>query len=147
MAVPFSNTKLRVPSGFRSLMWVLTKEVIRNGPPDVLTFSADFMDKLLHIRDNTGHDPTMQGAHAEDLFYNNYVCSQEPYQGQPSGPSSQPEPPTATLPAGEGTDNVAATSGTCEQEEIDIDLDDPGVEKAATMIQAQFRGHLVRRNE
>uniref|UniRef100_T1J7X9 Neuromodulin n=1 Tax=Strigamia maritima TaxID=126957 RepID=T1J7X9_STRMM len=32
-----------------------------------------------------------------------------------------------------------------EEEEIDIDLDDPNVEKAATKIQASFRGHMVRK--
>ena len=31
-------------------------------------------------------------------------------------------------------------------EEIDIDLDDPDVEQAATKIQASFRGHQTRKS-
>lgn len=39
-----------------------------------------------------------------------------------------------------------ATGGATDSDIIDIDLNDPEVEKAAFKIQAGFRGHLARKN-
>lgn len=73
MAVPFSNTNIRAPKGFRNVIWVLAREVIRDGPEDIVQYAADFFEKLLVIRSETDHDPAVQGAHVEDRFYNNYA--------------------------------------------------------------------------
>ena len=72
MAVPYSNTKLRVPKGFQNVLWVLTREVLREQPKNIVEFSARFLQKLLWIRCDTGHDPARHGAHSEDRYYNDY---------------------------------------------------------------------------
>ena len=58
---------------FRNVIWVLAREVIRDGPEDIVQYAADFFEKLLVIRSETDHDPAVQGAHVEDRFYNNYA--------------------------------------------------------------------------
>lgn len=50
MAVPFSNTKLRVPRGFQNLLEGLAKEVLRNQPDNINAFAAIYFDNLLKIR-------------------------------------------------------------------------------------------------
>jgi hypothetical protein len=47
-------------------------------------------------------------------------------------------------PAEEPATEAAQTTG--EEEEIDIDLEDPDVARAATKIQASFRGHKSRKD-
>ncbi|KAJ8018474.1 Sperm surface protein Sp17 [Holothuria leucospilota] len=52
MAVPFSNTKLRVPRGFQNLLEGLAKEVLRNQPDNIYAFAAVYFSNLLKIREN-----------------------------------------------------------------------------------------------
>ena len=47
MAVPFSNTKLRVPQGFMNLLEDFTREILRELPDDILNFGAKYFQKLL----------------------------------------------------------------------------------------------------
>ena len=51
MAVPFSNTKLRVPRGFQNLLEGLAREVLRNQPDNIYTFGAVYFDNLLRLRE------------------------------------------------------------------------------------------------
>ena len=44
-----------------------------------------------------------------------------------------------------GQDDKAKSIGDGKEDEIDIDLDDPDLEKAATKIQAGFKGHRARK--
>ena len=50
MAVPFSNTKLRVPLGFRNLLEGFTREVLRSQPDDIYIFGARYFEFLLASR-------------------------------------------------------------------------------------------------
>ncbi|ESO05951.1 hypothetical protein HELRODRAFT_63972 [Helobdella robusta] len=50
MAVPFSNTKIRVPQGFRNLLEGFTREVLRNQPDDIIIFGARYFQFLLNAR-------------------------------------------------------------------------------------------------
>ena len=47
MAVPFSNTKLRVPQGFHTLLESLTREVLRKKPANIYDFAATYFQELL----------------------------------------------------------------------------------------------------
>ena len=51
MAVPFSNTKLRVPKGFQNILEGLAREVLRNQPADIYAFGAVYFEKLLKARE------------------------------------------------------------------------------------------------
>ena len=51
MAVPFSNTKLRVPHGFEGLLEGLVREILLTQPNDIYGFSAMYFEGLLGIRD------------------------------------------------------------------------------------------------
>ncbi|KAK7091893.1 hypothetical protein V1264_009514 [Littorina saxatilis] len=73
MAVPFSNTKLRVPNGFKNVVWVFAREVIRDNPKNIHEYGFRFFTKLLQIRAIEGHDPAQTGAHSEERFYNNWA--------------------------------------------------------------------------
>ena len=50
MAVPFSNTKLRVPKGFRNLLEDFTRDVLRNQPDDIFIFGAKYFQQLISNR-------------------------------------------------------------------------------------------------
>lgn len=50
MVIPFSNTKLRVPSGFQSLLVGLSTEILRSQPRNIHEFAADYFEKLLKRR-------------------------------------------------------------------------------------------------
>lgn len=51
MAVPFSNTKLRVPKGFQNILEGLAREVLRSQPSDIYAFGAVYFENLLRMRD------------------------------------------------------------------------------------------------
>jgi hypothetical protein len=50
MAVPYSNTKLRVPQGFQTLLEMLSREVLREQPANVYEFSASYLEELVRKR-------------------------------------------------------------------------------------------------
>ncbi|CAL8335283.1 unnamed protein product [Boreogadus saida] len=72
MAVPFSNTNLRVPCGFGSILEGLAREVLRNQPEDIPTFALLYFQGLLKEREESGLDPAEWAAKIEDRFYNNH---------------------------------------------------------------------------
>jgi hypothetical protein len=47
MSVPFSNTKLRVPQGFQTLLEVVTREILRVNPKNVYDFAASYIEGLV----------------------------------------------------------------------------------------------------
>jgi len=51
MAVPFSNSRLRIPHGFQGLLEGIAKEVLMMQPPDIYAFSAIYFENLLKKRD------------------------------------------------------------------------------------------------
>lgn len=51
MAVPFSNTKLRVPKGFQNVLEGLAREVLRNQPDNIYEFGAKYFEQMLAVRD------------------------------------------------------------------------------------------------
>lgn len=53
MAVPFSNTKQRLPPGFRNLLEAFAKEVIRKQPQNIVEFGAAFFEELVAERERT----------------------------------------------------------------------------------------------
>uniref|UniRef100_A0AAR2L8P0 Neuromodulin n=1 Tax=Pygocentrus nattereri TaxID=42514 RepID=A0AAR2L8P0_PYGNA len=97
MSVPFSNTNLRVPRGFGNILEGLAREVLREQPEDIPTFSAVYFTALLKQREESGLDPAEWGARLEDRFYNNHTFKAESLEnGDPiiqpalsSSPSSE----------------------------------------------------------
>uniref|UniRef100_A0A3Q4GL29 Sperm surface protein Sp17 n=1 Tax=Neolamprologus brichardi TaxID=32507 RepID=A0A3Q4GL29_NEOBR len=51
MAVPFSNTHLRVPRGFGNILEGLTHEVLRDQPEDIPKYAAHYFEALLKERE------------------------------------------------------------------------------------------------
>ena len=51
MAVPFSNTKLRVPRGFQNLLEGLAREVLRSQPEELYEFGAQYFENLIKQRE------------------------------------------------------------------------------------------------
>jgi hypothetical protein len=78
MAVPFSNSKLRVPRGFQGLLEGMAKEILMMQPPDIYAFCAMYFEDLLNQRDGGGLDPESKGqdpaakvSQLDDRTYNN----------------------------------------------------------------------------
>uniref|UniRef100_A0A3B3UFW6 Sperm surface protein Sp17 n=1 Tax=Poecilia latipinna TaxID=48699 RepID=A0A3B3UFW6_9TELE len=76
MSVPFSNTHLRVPRGFGALLEGLTREVLRDQPDNIPAYAAQYFDKLLKEREESGADPSEWAAKLEDRFYNNHEITE-----------------------------------------------------------------------
>ncbi|VUZ51515.1 unnamed protein product [Hymenolepis diminuta] len=73
MAVPFSNTHLRVPPGFANILWCLAREVLREQPDNIIQFGMEYFKKLLLIRRETGEDDIAKlGAVSDDRYYNDH---------------------------------------------------------------------------
>ncbi|XP_073346863.1 neurogranin (protein kinase C substrate, RC3) b isoform X2 [Pagrus major] len=73
MSVPFSNTHLRVPRGFGTILEGLAREVLRDQPEDIPEYAALYFDALLKQREDSGMDPAEWAAKLEDRFYNNHA--------------------------------------------------------------------------
>ena len=52
MAVPFSNTKLRVPKGFQNILEAFAKEVLRQQPANIYEFGAVFFEEMVKERES-----------------------------------------------------------------------------------------------
>ena len=50
MVIPYSNTKLRVPKGFQSLLVGLSTEILRSQPRNIHEFAAEYFEELLKRR-------------------------------------------------------------------------------------------------
>ncbi|XP_063441383.1 glutamic acid-rich protein-like isoform X9 [Mytilus trossulus] len=128
MAVPFSNTKLRVPKGFQNILEGLAREVLRNQPDNIYEFGAKYFEQMLAVRDETGHDPAVHGARLEDRFYNNDSFK------SPVVDSGDPQQQDAALKIQtEFRRHDAVKKVEVMQEE-----------EAALTIQSSFRGHQDR---
>lgn len=72
MAVPFSNTHLRVPRGFGAILEGLTREILRDQPKDIPKYATVHFEALLKQREESGIDPSDWAAKLEDRYYNNH---------------------------------------------------------------------------
>ncbi|XP_006034389.1 sperm surface protein Sp17 [Alligator sinensis] len=131
MAVPFSNTHLRLPRGFATLLEGLAREVLREQPEEIPAFAAKYFEDLLKKREKTMFDPAEWGAKLEDRFYNNQAFQK-----------------TESL-----KDELKELSGenalVMESELDEQDLCETGIkeaeDKAAIKIQKTYRGYRARK--
>ncbi|XP_013860721.1 neurogranin (protein kinase C substrate, RC3) b isoform X2 [Austrofundulus limnaeus] len=64
----FSNTHLRVPRGFSSVLEGLAREVLRDQPEDIPAYAVRYFDALLKQREESGVDPAEWAAKLEDRY-------------------------------------------------------------------------------
>lgn len=50
MVTPLSNSKLRIPKGFQSLLVGLSTEILRSQPRNIPQFAAEYFEKLVQRR-------------------------------------------------------------------------------------------------
>ncbi|XP_032365770.1 histone acetyltransferase KAT6B [Etheostoma spectabile] len=141
MSVPFSNTHLRVPRGFGTILEGLAKEVLRDQPDDIPKYAAQYFDALLKQRQDSGMDPSDWAAKLEDRFYNNHafkstgaspenepatevtVSKEKSFESQPEEESSDSaEPSNVSTKQPNVSEEVNLTESTDEEEE-DVDDD------------------------
>ncbi|KAM7137909.1 sperm surface protein Sp17 isoform 1-T2 [Macrochelys suwanniensis] len=129
MSIPFSNTHHRIPPGFANLLEGLAREVLRKQPEDIPAFAANYFEELLDKREKTMFDPAEWGAKLDDRFYNNKafeeaVSLQEEVKESMKDSATEPELDKHVL-----------------YETAALEIED----KAATKIQAVYRGYRVRK--
>ncbi|XP_062894857.1 uncharacterized protein spa17 [Mobula hypostoma] len=90
MSVPFSNTTLRIPRGFGTLLEGLSREVLREQPQDIIEFAAGYFEDLLKSRTVSGIDPADWAARLEDRFYNNHAFKKKQTPIPVNEPKSAP---------------------------------------------------------
>jgi len=128
MAVPFSNTKLRVPKGFQNILEALAREVLRSQPENIFEFGATYFEKALSTRTETGYDIAEHGARLEDRTYNNHAFT------KPGVDPSSPEQQGAATKIQTQFRQHSASGKVGGMREED----------AAIRIQAGFRGYIDR---
>lgn len=52
MSVRYGAARLEVPAGFENILWLISQEVMRIHPEDMLKFIAAFLEDLLAIRES-----------------------------------------------------------------------------------------------
>ncbi|CAF97494.1 unnamed protein product [Tetraodon nigroviridis] len=67
----FSNTSLRIPRGFGTVLNGLVREVLRDQPEDIPKYAAHYFSSLLKQREESGVDPAEWAATLEDRFESN----------------------------------------------------------------------------
>lgn len=137
MSVQYAPSKLKVPAGFQNLLEGLAREVLRDQPDEILKFAAEYFKNQLARRDNTGRDDAVKGDYMEKLAKG---------ENAEVPPQHATPPSDITRDAGTGlilpektAEDAAAEEKPQAEEEVDIDLTDPEVEKAAKKIQGVFR--------
>ncbi|XP_025100522.1 spore wall protein 2-like isoform X6 [Pomacea canaliculata] len=180
MAVPFSNTKLRVPKGFQNILEGLAREILRSQPSNIYEFGAEYFENMLKIRAETGHDPAVHGARLEDRYYNKDFKERSPQDYATRSYSINEEEAALRIQAGfrgylgrmevRNRKRMDSDENADFQQDIkdarqklpmslkidrkditpeppisqDADLGDPEVANAALKIQSGFRGHMAR---
>jgi len=129
MAVPFSNSKLRVPQGFQGLLEGLAKEVLMMQPPDIYAFCAMYFESKLSMRDSGDQDQAAKVAEIEDRTYNNSAFK----NGDFAASSAEQETAATTIQSQYRTYQAKATTDGMREE------------KAAVKIQSCARGFVARR--
>ncbi|KAM6987471.1 uncharacterized protein LKV04_010316 [Tautogolabrus adspersus] len=137
MSVPFSNTHLRVPRGFGTILEGLAREVLRDQPEDIPKYAAEYFDDLLRKREERRIDPAEWAANLEDRFYNNpaskatgaslvkgpeVTLSKEiSYESQTEDESSHPaDVSLLSITQPKVSKETGSTENTEEEEEYDI---------------------------
>ena len=64
------HMKLHVPKGFYTILEEFVQDLLKNQPEDVFNYGANFFEKLLQVRTDTGHDPAIHGPMCKDKFNN-----------------------------------------------------------------------------
>lgn len=128
MSVSYAPTKLSVPPGFEHLLEGLTREVLREQPPNIISFAAQYFRRKLNERPGTAHEDVHKSVES--------VTKQ-------AQKSSSEVSRTELPPVTEGRDASKPVS-TNEQPQS-VDLNDAEAHRAATLIQTKFREHLTER--
>uniref|UniRef100_H2YER9 RIIa domain-containing protein n=1 Tax=Ciona savignyi TaxID=51511 RepID=H2YER9_CIOSA len=131
MSVRYGAVKLQVPSGFKQLLENLSREILREQPKNIPNFAAAYFNRLLERR--------------EQGFADGNLVSERIVELEDAAPLAAVE--EVMSPVNVGAEEVAPTIQTAAEEEEEMpDLTDPEVEKAATLIQASFRGFASRKS-
>ncbi|KAL3310825.1 neurogranin (protein kinase C substrate, RC3) [Cichlidogyrus casuarinus] len=107
MAAPISNTKIRAPLGFGSLLEGVTKEVLRYQPDDIYDFCFKYFTDLLKLRDgrSCAHalnflKPKSEIEEREEALYQSYRDREPDRIKEDMAEPVQPEDPsTIDLPS------------------------------------------------
>ncbi|KAK4472535.1 hypothetical protein MN116_002684 [Schistosoma mekongi] len=130
MAVPFSNTTLRVPHGFPNLLEGLAREVLRHQPKDIYGFGAKYFEELLSKREETGNKDLAQlGAKLDDWYYNS--------KGYCTG--------TCSINSAEHQEAAVRIQAEYRRHLATQETEHMRKVNAATIIQSNFRGYKDRK--
>lgn len=132
MVNPYSNTKLRIPKGFQSLLVGLSTEVLRNQPRNIPAFAADYFEKLLQRREQGQFNLTDE----DSIHHPDANLAATKIQAQFRGHLARRDFEKVKHEH-EDADKLDQTSSDDHQLEK---------ERAAVSIQAQFRGYQVRKH-